>query len=399
MDKIQFIKPNTSNVQVDLSDNDNSLFLPDLETPTEITNTVEVENENKDTKKVTIKDSSDKGILSTEKINEVDPDFLDDFNDTFNNIGVTDSELDKNNTITDDSDYTDKVTEWIQNGYIIDIPDELDPSEDEPVTLDTFNKIIEHNLPLLKEKAVVDALSQLSPELQQAVIFEQDGGNVTEYLNILNTVATIKNLDPTKAKDQSTIVSEFYLDAGLSIEDVEEKIEDLRKANLLEKEATKLKPRLDEKATAISEAKAKEQEDVSHMKDKANQYAANRVTEKLVKGFDSLTFTKNNAIDLFNKIMVEQDFNYGNKIQKKSGIEYLIDFHKFSETGSPERLIKALMILDPSGAYDDVLTKNFKNKVAEEFVSAHIKDSNKKYNTSTQNRNNNKSTKKFELKG
>jgi hypothetical protein len=389
MERIDFIKPNKDAPKIDASELiDASLTGHDLEEQSPIVNE-EIQNAKKEEEV----DSKETAKRDVEEVQEELSDLFKDLVEEEEN----DIKINKNETSTE-LDFTDEVTKFLEEGFILDIPDDLNPEEDQPVSKDLFNKILEHNIPLLKENAVVEALSQLSEELQQAILFEQQGGEVKDYLNVLNAVADIKNLDPTNQKDQIAIVSEFYLEAGLSQDDVNEKINDLKKANLLEKEATKLKPRLDEKAAAIAKAKEDEQLAISQMKEKADQYAANRITEKLVKGFETFKFDKSKANDLFSKVMVEQQFNYGNKVQKKTGIEYLIDFHKYSETGSPERLLKALMILDPSGSYDNVLESSFKNKVTEDIIRKRVADTEKRYETTNTNKTKT-NNKKFELKG
>jgi hypothetical protein len=389
MERIDFIKPNKDAPKIDASELiDVSLTGHDLEEQSPIVNE-EIQNAKKEEEV----DSKETAKRDVEEVQEELSDLFKDLVEEEEN----DIKINKNETSTE-LDFTDEVTKFLEEGFILDIPDDLNPEEDQPVSKDLFNKILEHNIPLLKENAVVEALSQLSEELQQAILFEQQGGEVKDYLNVLNAVADIKNLDPTNQKDQIAIVSEFYLEAGLSQDDVNEKINDLKKANLLQKEATKLKPRLDEKAAAIAKAKEDEQLAISQMKEKADQYAANRITEKLVKGFETFKFDKSKANDLFSKEMVEQQFNYGNKVQKKTGIEYLIDFHKYSETGSPERLLKALMILDPSGSYDNVLESSFKNKVTEDIIRKRVADTEKRYETTNTNKTKT-NNKKFELKG
>jgi hypothetical protein len=389
MERIDFIKPNKDAPKIDASELiDASLTGHDLEEQSPIVNE-EIQNAKKEEEV----DSKETAKRDVEEVQEELSDLFKDLVEEEEN----DIKINKNETSTE-LDFTDEVTKFLEEGFILDIPDDLNPEEDQPVSKDLFNKILEHNIPLLKENAVVEALSQLSEELQQAILFEQQGGEVKDYLNVLNAVADIKNLDPTNQKDQIAIVSEFYLEAGLSQDDVNEKINDLKKANLLQKEATKLKPRLDEKAAAIAKAKEDEQLAISQMKEKADQYAANRITEKLVKGFETFKFDKSKANDLFSKVMVEQQFNYGNKVQKKTGIEYLIDFHKYSETGSPERLLKALMILDPSGSYDNVLESSFKNKVTEDIIRKRVADTEKRYETTNTNKTKT-NNKKFELKG
>jgi hypothetical protein len=389
MERIDFIKPNKDAPKIDASELiDASLTGHDLEEQSPIVNE-EIQNAKKEEEV----DSKETAKRDVEEVQEELSDLFKDLVEEEEN----DIKINKNETSAE-LDFTDEVTKFLEEGFILDIPDDLNPEEDQPVSKDLFNKILEHNIPLLKENAVVEALSQLSEELQQAILFEQQGGEVKDYLNVLNAVADIKNLDPTNQKDQIAIVSEFYLEAGLSQDDVNEKINDLKKANLLEKEATKLKPRLDEKAAAIAKAKEDEQLAISQMKEKADQYAANRITEKLVKGFETFKFDKSKANDLFSKVMVEQQFNYGNKVQKKTGIEYLIDFHKYSETGSPERLLKALMILDPSGSYDNVLESSFKNKVTEDIIRKRVADTEKRYETTNTNKTKT-NNKKFELKG
>lgn len=384
MDKIDFVKPDK---KVEISGDDlidTSLILPDLEEQAPIVNKEVEETTDKVVEKTTEEPA-------TKEFNK------EDYLDLVGNIDSSlDEEIEENNA-PQVEDFTERALEYYNKGFIVEIPDELNPDEDQPLTKEMFDKLLEHNFNVVKEKTLEEAFSNISQELQNAIVFEQQGGDIKDYINVLNVVKEIKSLDPTNTKDQILIVKEFYTDAGLNNEEIAEKIEDLKSANLLQKEATKLKPKLDSKAEQIAKEREDEQAAIAEMKNKADEYAANRITEKLVKGFEDLKFNQLEATDLFNKVMVEQNFNYGNKIQKRTGVEYLIDFHKYSETGSPERLIKAMMILDPEGKFDSILEKNLKNKVTEKLINNKVADSNKKYETDTNTKNTIKA-KKFEFK-
>lgn len=292
-----------------------------------------------------------------------------------------------NPTIVNDNvvDYSDALQSLLEKGIISDFPETFNNAADRgPVTVEELNEVLEYNTSLKETRAAENTfntiLGKMSPELQKAYEYEAAGGNPADYLKVIIETRDLKGLDPTKVSDQEIIVREFYKNSGLEPEDINEKITDLKDAALLEKEASKLKPKLDKRAEDIAQEKMMSQRAVAEQKIALSQVAANRITEKLVKGVDSIKFNKEEANELLSSIMLEQSFKYGEgNVQTKTTLEYLIDYHKYSTDGDPSRVIKALMILDPKGRFDEKFAKSIKNDMVNKFTADHIKDSKSKF--------------------
>ena len=291
-------------------------------------------------------------------------------------------------TPSDTKDYTDVLQSLLEKGAVSTFPESFDNSADRgPLTLKELEEVVEYNNSLKEEEiansTIQNILGKMSPELQKAYEYEVNGGKPSDYLKVLIEVQDLKELDITNVNDQERIVKEFYKNTGLEPDEIKEKIQDLKDASLLEKEASKLKPKLDKRAEDIAQAKLDSQNAIANQKKGLAQVAANRITDKLVKGIDNIKFSKNEANELLTSIMVEQDFKYGDDVQTKTTLEYLIDYHKYSSQGDPARVLKALMILEPSGKYDEKFAKLIKDQMVDKFTADHLKDSKNKFQVKT----------------
>jgi len=286
---------------------------------------------------------------------------------------------------TNEQDYLDVFMDLAKNGYIdVDnLPDTVNTDEDSPTTAEDVLNAVLHNLPKREEallKYGQDSLiNQLPKQLQDAIAYAGNQGDPIEYLKTMIGSQEITSLDPEVESDQVTIVREFYKTTDLTPEEINEKIEDLKDTGLIAKEASKLKPKLDKRAEDVAQKKLESQANIKSQKDNATKAASTRVTNTLLKGVDGIKFKREEAEDMLDALMVEQEFNYGTHSATKTGIEYLIDFHKYSTTGNPERVIKALMILDPKGRYDEKLASLYKKDIQTQFVNDHMTNSKNKF--------------------
>lgn len=291
----------------------------------------------------------------------------------------------KNNEGSDSDDYTNQFQELIDNGFIDpdDIPEGIDLSEGSKTTAEDTLKALLHNLPKTSNKLVNygqnTLMSSLPKEMQQAILMANNNGDPLSHLRLLLETNDIKTLSPDNETHQEKIVREFYKTTDLTTDEIEEKIEDLKDTNLLQKEASKLKPKLDARAEKIAQEKLESQVAIKEQKEKYFNAASDRIQNSLVKGLENIKFSKEEATEFLGNIMKEQEFDYGTHKSTKTNIEFLIDFHKYSSEGDPSKIIKAYMILDPQGRYEQKLMDQYKSKMADKFVTEHVSNSGNKF--------------------
>ena len=138
-----------------------------------------------------------------------------------------------------------------------DFDAEAEPDEE------MLTKLLTHNQALAVEKEMEDFFSSLSDTTRRILEFDinsEDKGQITTYLQTLVEENNIKSLSIENEFDQEKILREWYRSEELYTQaEVDEKLSDLKDANLLEKEAKRIKPKLDLKAEEIAKVKEKEQ--------------------------------------------------------------------------------------------------------------------------------------------
>ena len=345
----------------------------------------------------------DNAVVDNDTNTQTQFNFLD--TDSNTNSKGSDKDVDKNiivdkntnNTnsqeLINTSDYYTKFMELAESGLIDleNLPEDISTEPDSPTTAEDTLKAVLHNMEKretsLLEYGQKALLGKLPEELQQAIIYANNEGDPIEYLKTTLISQEIKSLDPSNETHQEQIVREFYKSTDLSADDINEKITDLKDTDLLAKEALKLKPKLDKRADDIAKTKLESQTRIREQKEAVNKIASDRITGALVKGLGSIKFNQQEAIEFLNTLMGEQEFDYGTHKATKTGVEYLIDYHKYAKEGSPERVIKALMILDPKGRFDSKIENLYKKEFNDKFVSDHTINSKNKFKN-TPNTNN-----------
>lgn len=247
-------------------------------------------------------------------------------------------------------------------------------TDDTEPTEEVLEKFVEHNYELRERKALEEFVESVSPLTQRILSYDLNskGENVEGYLRTLIEENSIKSLSVDNEYDQEKIVRLFYSDADYSDEEIEEKVEELKSSSLLEKEAKRIKPKLDLKAEAI----AKEQEESEAVLRQIETQAKNQFFEKiepyLKEGkVNNLTLSKEVAQKVGALLMVDNvkvKLPHGKEV-KMNYLEAEILKHKFSSKGDPALLIQAAFLLaDPEGFYKQ-FANAAKTKEVNEFVS------------------------------
>lgn len=295
-------------------------------------------------------------------------------------IDITPEEEEVTEIVSESNGYLQTINALHDLGIIEETYEGFDP-EEEP-TLEIQNKLIQHNLELKQAKAVEEFVEAISPLAQRILSFDLNskGENLQLYLKTLVEENSIKELKVENEYDQEKIVRMWYSDENYTPEEIEEKIEELRTSSLLEKEAKRVKPKLDSRAEQI--AKQKEESEAEFKKQELQRDAQfmDRLEKIIETGtVGTLKLSKEDAQQVM-ALLILKDMKVripGGKELKMSYLDAEIMKHKYSTQGNPELLIQAAYLLtNPDSFY-----KQFANVAKADEVNKFTKEH--KYNFQT----------------
>ena len=250
-----------------------------------------------------------------------------------------------------------------------DFDAEAEPDEE------MLTKLLTHNQALAVEKEMEDFFSSLSDTTRRILEFDinsEDKGQITTYLQTLVEENNIKSLSIENEFDQEKILREWYRSEELYTQaEVDEKLSDLKDANLLEKEAKRIKPKLDLKAEEIAKVKEKEQRDLRELEDSVSKAYSDKLVETLKKGkVGGIPVTREEATRLLSilsndKIEVKI---HGNKKAMMTPMEYMLYYHKYDQRGNIENVAMAALLLSDPKKFEEAYAKRVETKNTEEFV-------------------------------
>jgi hypothetical protein len=193
-----------------------------------------------------------------------------------NEVAEPQEESDSKEEIKIDSDeeneesvnpYTSLVNNLADKGILKEAYEGFDPEAD--ADEEVLTKLIEYNTEKRVEEEMDEFFSSLSEETKRILNYDLNskGKNIKEYLAVLLEEQSIKDLDISDPYDQERILREWYRNKeGFNQQEVNEKIETLRDAGILEKEAKMIKPKLDKAAEGIAIQKEEEQKTLGSLK-------------------------------------------------------------------------------------------------------------------------------------
>lgn len=275
---------------------------------------------------------------------------------------------------TAESTYENLIDKLAENGFI---NEPYEGFENDPLNDETFSKLLEHNWEKRIDKEFEDFSNSLSPMARKVLQFDLNakGQGIKEYLQTMVAETAIQSLDPKNVGDQEKILKEWYMNKEGSTEsEVEEIIKERKEAGLLEKEALRIKPKLDEEAKKIVENKEQEKIKIREVEEKANKDYSNKVIQTLEKGnLNGIKLSQEDAKSLYS-IMAggETDviLNTGEKV-KMPILEALVFYNKYHEKGSIERLALATLLLVNPEKFEKEYSARAETKVTEKFVREH----------------------------
>ena len=252
-------------------------------------------------------------------------------------------------------------------------------------TLEVISKLIAHNVDLAKDEAIQDFYTNdISPVTQRIIDFDlesKDPSEILSFMRVLVEENNIKTLSLDNEFDQEKIVRTWFQNENWTSEEVDEKVADLKTAGLLSKEATRIKPKLDQKTEEVARKKEEGVREMKAMEQNRRQNFLSKVqntlkTQKL--GEVALTTAETKRLTaIMDSNPISVNLPNGSKTEMPY-LEALIAYNRFSEKGDIETLALAALLLSDRKAFDEKYKRVVENKVTNEFVKDHKYDTTSK---------------------
>lgn len=258
-------------------------------------------------------------------------------------------------------------------------------NEEEEPNEETILELLKHNINVQKDVAVQQFYDELPETVQRLISFSlnsnSDEEDIVSYAKVLIEKSNISSLNVSDEYDQEQIVRAWYNNEDWRSEEIEEKITDLKDAGLLEKEAKRIKPKLDQIAEQIAQRKEDEAAQIREMEIKYKKDYINRLQDLFSKDkIADVSFTNAEKQALLRNL-ISDDIEVpmpNNKKVKMPYLEALITYHRYSPKADLENLALATLILTDRTAFDNKYKKMIESRATSEFVKDHKYDSAKK---------------------
>lgn len=253
--------------------------------------------------------------------------------------------------------------------------------ENEPVTEETLAKFVEHNVTKKVEEHFEDFFGSLTEYSKKIVSYDLNakGEDVEGFLKTLIEENSIKSLSVENEYDQEKILRQWYKSEDkFTPEEINEKIGELKEAGLMEKEAKRIKPKLDLQAESIAKQKEEEQKMLREIENQASETYTNKVIETLKKGeIGGIKLNKDDITQIYSFLTNDemQVTTHGGKKATMTPLEAIIFYNKYDKNGSIENLALATLLLTNPKKFEEVYSKRALTKVTNEVVND-IKKSN-----------------------
>ena len=254
--------------------------------------------------------------------------------------------------------------------------------ENAEVTEESVKKFIDANINKRVEESFEDFFSSLTDFSKRIINYDltAKGENVDTFLRSLIEENNIKSLDVSNEYDQEKILRQWYKNEDkFSVEEINEKINELKDAGLLEKEAKRIKPKLDLEAENIARKQEEEQKLLRDIEKKVSQNYENRVIDVLKSGtVGGIKLNKEELQEIYSFLTNDtmEVTVHGGKKATMTPLEAIIFFNKYDKKGSIENLALATLLLTNPQKFEEAYSKKAMTKVTTEVVND-IKKSNK----------------------
>lgn len=273
----------------------------------------------------------------------------------------------------------EKTIEYLHSkGIITDAYEGFD--DEEQYDDETLVKLIEHNFDKRIDEQLMSFVEERSPLTQRILQYDvtSKGKGIDSFIKSLIEEANIKSLNPENEYDQEKIIGEFYKKEGFEQSEIDERIKDFKDNNLLEKEAKRLKPKLDAFAEKIAKEKEEQEVKAREVEEKVKEDYRKRVVENLKKGeISGIKLNRDEAGTLYS-ILTNEDFKVtlpNGKVQIMPALEAILYHHRFDQKGSLENVMLAALLLTNREKFDEQYAKKATTEVTKRFIREHTQNS------------------------
>lgn len=307
-------------------------------------------------------DNEKKEVASKGEVNKSKKDKI-SFSDVIKNLG----EENEDGTIQNKSSFT-FLNKLVEDKKLFLFEDKTDLSE---YSDDELSELLEENIKKVSSDATESALTTLfealPQELQIAVKYASDGGNnIKELFKALASTSEIKEL--RIGDDDEEIIRNYYRALEWEEEDINDKISSLldHGEELLQKEAVKVKPKLDKMNDEIVQAQLVQQERVKEAHQKEMQSYFSNAEETIKKGsLGNLKLDKKTQISLYSGIT--QPTFTTRRGTPTNELGYLLEKYQYTEPNF-EKIYKVLWLLKDEEDFFKKFGQNLKNNETENIV-------------------------------
>lgn len=255
------------------------------------------------------------------------------------------------------------LSSLIEEGVILPFDDEKDISE---YSNDEVKELIKENFASMHQelsKSAQDELfKSLSPELQQALLYEMNGGTDRKaFFSALAAVEEMKNYDVSTEKGAEEVVRQYLLATNFGTPDeIEDEINDLKDRDRLTKRAEGLKPKLDSMRSEMVSKKVAAQSLEREKQAKQMQEYAKSIGEVLSKGeLGGVKLDPSIQDKLYRGILEPSHTSVTGKRTNHFG--HLLEKYQWVEPNH-ELILEAYMLLSDREAY----MKSIREQIAKE---------------------------------
>lgn len=299
-------------------------------------------------------------------------------------------EEDKSNQNPTESVLFNTVNKLVEEGKLFlfeDKQDIKDYSEEELIEL--FSSNDEHKINTAVEEQVKSYIENLPQEFQVAAKYFADGGkDVKGILKALSDTSDITSLEV--GKNDEEIVRQYYRALEWEEEDIEDKLTTLSDAGkeFLQKEASKVKPKLDKMQQEIVEAQLQRQENIKELQQKEMQAYFNNAEEAIKKGsLSGIKLDKKTQISLYSGIT--QPSHTTRRGTPTNELGFLLEKYQYVEPDF-EKMYKVLWLLKDEKDFFEKFGTLERNKEIEKTVRLLKTEQSKKDSVTDMNLDNDK---------
>lgn len=265
--------------------------------------------------------------------------------------------------------FNDFITENILEGF-----DDGEPIKSIKDVKELVKGNIEQSIEKGKELGIKEFIASMPRELFLAADYALKGGtDMRSFFKAMSSVEEVKSFDITSEQGQESTVRMFLERQGLTEDEIDEEIFDLKDSGKLEAKAKVYKPKIDQLVEKEIQKKIKDQEEVAKRREEGERLYKSNIYDALKDGdLDGVKIDKKTQQFLFNGLSNSGFESITGKNTNLLGA--LLEKIQFTEPNY-KLLAEATWLLADPKAYKNAIRTEIKNDTVAETVRK-IKDAN-----------------------